>query len=123
MKVIINDRRKIYAIQEEFNAAFPYLKLEFFSKPHQPGDESPKKLIKSNSKTLGECRTIHNNGQITITKKMSVSDLEDRFRDVYGLSVQIFRQSGKAWLETTVTDGWSLEEQNKQGEALSSVNV
>jgi hypothetical protein len=34
--------------------------------------------------------------------------------------VQVFRKSGKVWLETTVTDGWTLEEQNLQGEALSN---
>lgn len=35
MKIAINDNRKIFAIQEEFNTAFPYLKLEFYSKPHK----------------------------------------------------------------------------------------
>jgi hypothetical protein len=32
---------------------------------------------------------------------------------------QVYRKSGKIWLETTVTDSWTLEEQNKQGESLS----
>lgn len=121
MKININDNRKIFTIQEEFNTLFPYLKIEFFSKPHKVGGASGKKLIKHNSKTLGECRTIHNNGEITITPSLTVSDLEQRFQDVYGLNVQIFRKSGKVWLETTVTDGWSLDEQNKQGEALSII--
>lgn len=121
MKININDNRKIFAIQEEFNTLFPYLKIEFFSKPHKVGGASAKKLMKHNSKTLGECRTIHNNGEITITPSLTVSDLEQRFQDVYGLNVQVFRKSGKVWLETTVTDGWSLDEQNKQGEALSII--
>ncbi|MBL7919921.1 MAG: hypothetical protein JNJ40_06375 [Bacteroidia bacterium] len=121
MKININDNRKIFTIQEEFNTLFPYLKIEFFSKPHKVGGASAKKLIKHNSKTLGECRTIHNNGEITITPSLTVSDLEQRFQDVYGLNVQVFRKSGKVWLETTVTDGWSLDEQNKQGEALSII--
>lgn len=42
MLVTINDRRKISAIQEEFNSVFPFLKLEFFSKPHKPGAASSK---------------------------------------------------------------------------------
>ncbi|HWY11306.1 MAG TPA: hypothetical protein VN026_08275 [Bacteroidia bacterium] len=121
MKITINDQRKIFAIQEEFNALFPYLKLEFLSKPHSVGGGSPKKLVKHSSKTLGECRIIHNKGNITITPNMTVTDLEQNFADVYGLGVQVFRKSGRAWLETTVTDGWTLEEQNKQGAALSKV--
>ena len=119
MNVAINDQRKIFAIQEEFNEVFPYLKLEFFSKPHSACIGSPKKLIKHSSKTLGECRTIHNKGIITIVPQMTVCDLEQNFSNVYGLGVQIFRKSGKAWLETTVTDGWTLEMQNAQGLELS----
>lgn len=119
MKILINDRRKIHAIQESFNKEFPYLKLEFFSKSHKPGGASAKKFMKSVSKTLGECRTLHNSGSITIIPQMTVSDLEQRFADTYGLSTQVFRKSGRVWLETTVTDKWSLEEQNSQGEKLS----
>ncbi|MGV3632234.1 MAG: hypothetical protein ACO1O6_13580 [Bacteroidota bacterium] len=123
MKITINDRRKIYAIQKSFTREFPYLKIEFFAKPHKVGGASPKKLMESNSKTLGECRTIHNTGTITITPQMSVADLEQNFMDVYGLSIQVFRKSGKVWLETVVTDGWTLEEQNREGEELSKPAV
>jgi hypothetical protein len=120
MKIAINDKRKIFAIQESFSAAFPYLKLEFFTKGNKQGGPSLKKFIKHPNKTLGECRTIHNKGSITITGAMTVAELEQRFADVYGLGMQVFRKSGKMWLETTVTDGWTLDEQNRQGESLST---
>lgn len=119
MTIKINDQRKIFAIQEEFNKHYPYLKLEFFSKPHKKGGATAKKFVKHNNETLGECRTEHNSGELTINPSMTVADLEQRFGDVYGLGVQVFRKSGKTWLETTVTDNWTLEEQNKQGEDLS----
>lgn len=119
MKITINDHRKIFAIQEEFNKIFPYLKIEFFSKPHQSGGSSSKKLMQHPSKTLGECRTIHKKGIVTISPNMTVADLEQDFADIYGLSTQVFRKSGKAWLETTLTDGWTLNKQNTQGQELS----
>lgn len=119
MKITINDKQKIFAIQEEFNTAFPYLKVEFFSKSPNLGNDLSPKLIKNHGKTLGECRTIHSKGKINITSNMTVEDLDQHFRDIYGLSVQVFRKSGKAWLEATVTDAWTLDEQNKQGEELS----
>jgi len=119
MKITINDHRKIFAIQEEFNNMFPYLKLEFFSKPHKKDGAPTKKFIKHDSKTLGDCRTIHNDGEITIIPTMTVAELEQRFADVYGLGIDVLRKSGKGWLETTVTNNWTLEEQNKQGEDLS----
>lgn len=120
MKIKINDKRKISAIQEEFTAMFPYLKVEFFAKPHNIGGASSRKIMKQPTKTLGECRTIHNDGTITITPDMTVAELEQNFLEIYGLSIQVFRKSGNAWLETTVTDAWTLEKQNHQGEMLSS---
>lgn len=122
MKIVINDRRKIFAIQEEFNKMFPYLRLEFYAKPSKANGAPATKFVSSDSKTLAECRTLHNNGIVTIVPSMSVYDLEQQFRDVYGLGVQIFRKSGKVWLETTVTDAWTLEEQNRQGETLSRIS-
>ena len=122
MEITINDHRKIYAIQEEFNSFFPYLKLEFFSKPHKSVGASARKLIKHSSITLGECRAIHEKGNITITPNMKVSSLEEDFASVYGLGVQVLRKSGKIWLVTTVTDGWTLKEQNAQGEELCNLS-
>jgi len=119
MKITINDRRKIHEIQESFSEVFPYLKLEFFSKPHKPGNASPKKFMKSSSKTIGECRTVHSNGTMTILPKMQVLDLEKGFSDTFGLSVQVFRKSGNAWLEVTSTGGWTLEEENRVGEEMN----
>ncbi|HEY1038677.1 MAG TPA: hypothetical protein VGF30_04690 [Bacteroidia bacterium] len=122
MKITINDKRKISAIQDKFVKIFPYLKLEFFSKAHKPGAGNPKKLLKDHSLTVGDCRSVHKDGQITIRPSMTVTDLEQRFSTLFGLGVQVFRKSGKVWLETTVTDDWTLEEQNRQGEELSFIN-
>jgi len=120
MRISIHDDRKIYSVQEEFQKLFPYLKIEFFTKPHQVGGSSHRRLMKSPAITLGECRVVHRNGVLFITPGMTVADLEQYFRSVYGLSVQVFRKSGKAWLETSVTDGWTLDQQNREGEELSN---
>ncbi|MDL5045464.1 hypothetical protein QQ054_05340 [Oscillatoria amoena NRMC-F 0135] len=119
MVININDTTRIQHIKEEFNLLFPYLKLEFFSKPHHAGEGSPKMQITADNKTLGECRSVHNSGLLEIDPMMAVADLEFAFRDSYGLNIQVFRKSGKVWLETTVTDKWSLKEQNAQGELVT----
>ena len=119
MKILINDQRNIFAIQKEFNSAFPFLNIEFFSKSNKESGVPAFKNIKQGNKTLGECRTIHNDDEINITSSMTIKDLEQNFLDIYGLGINIFRKSGKAWLETTVTSNWTLEEQNSQGKALS----
>ncbi len=119
MKLIINDQRKLFAIQEEFSTKFPYLRLEFFTRPHQPGAASHRRLMRSGQRTIGECRTSHNSGALSVNEQMTVADLEQHFSEEFGLNVQVFRRSGNIWLETTITDGWTLEEQNRQGESLT----
>ncbi len=121
MEIIINDHRKIFAIQEEFNTMFPFLKLEFLSKPHEPDGAPGKKFVKQHSKTLGECRTIHKKGNLTITPNMTVAELEEHFREVYGLAVEVFRKFGETWLETSPTASWTLEKQNLEGKTLAKV--
>jgi hypothetical protein len=120
MKIIINDTKLISAIQHEFNAMFPFLKIEFLTRSSYTINGTEIKYIKHSEQTLAECRTKLTEGSIRIIPSMTVSDLEKEFRKVYGLSVQVFRKSGKVWLESTITDVWTLEEQNKEGEELSA---
>jgi hypothetical protein len=49
---------------------------------------------------------------------MKVSELEELFQEVFGLSVQIFRKSGENWLQTTTTDFWTLNQQNNKGKDM-----
>ena len=50
-----------------------------------------------------------------------IKNLEKQFSDNLKLSVQIFRKSGRTWLETTFTDNWSLKKQNQEGKELSQL--
>src|SRR6202044_1705957 len=99
----------VYAIQKSFSEMFPYLKLEFFSKPHTAKGAASKKLTLTPSKTMGQCRVVHSKGTLTILPHMTVNDLEQGFSETFGLTVKVLRKSGKAWLETTATDMWTLE--------------
>ena len=108
MKLRIDDKRPISAIQEEFNAAFPFLKIEFFKKPHEVGEASPIGEMLSPDSDLAQWRTNHEVGELTITEDSTVEEVESKFQEKFGLSVQVFRKSGKVWLETSATDSWTL---------------
>ena len=112
MKISINDHRKVFAIQEEFSAAFSNLKLEFHAKPHQSAGSADNEYCK-HSAHLSECRTIHESGEITMTPHMTAANLEQNFRDVYGLGVEVFKKSGTNWVSTADLAGLTLEELNK----------
>mgnify|MGYP005660149705 CR=1 FL=1 len=118
MKLTINDNKTIEQIQDEFNQAFQYLKIEFFKKAHEVGEASAKKDLLDSEQTLGEIRTVHNDGELTITADMLVSDVETAFEDNFGVHVQVFRKQNDVWLETTNTDGWTLSKQMETAEFM-----
>ncbi|MGZ4034614.1 MAG: hypothetical protein ACXVDZ_10005 [Bacteroidia bacterium] len=119
MKIIINDHRKIFGIQEEFSKLFPFLRIEFYSKsPNLKGHLLHQTAMPS-ARVLGDCRIVHNKGTITITQNMTINELSQAFSDTYGLIIHIQRKSGNAWIETSMTGEWTLEEQNNQGKELS----
>ncbi|NNC85587.1 MAG: hypothetical protein HKO56_04110 [Bacteroidia bacterium] len=108
-------------IQKVFNDTYPYLKLEFFNKPHGVGDGSPKKDMMNTDLSIDECSSKEKSGNINIDSSVKASEIEQSFMDVFGLSVQVFRLSGDVWLETTTTDNWTLEEQNQSGKERATV--
>ena len=115
----IDDNKSIATIQQEFNAMFPYLKLEFFKHAHDEHQGSPKKDMLNSNLTLKQFSKKHINGSLEINDSMKVSDLENSFQMLFKLSVQVFRKSAGTWIETSVTDDWTLRQQNDEGKDLS----
>lgn len=114
MKIEINNHRKIFAIQKEFSSVFPCLKIEFHEKPNKQGGASSQKLVKSSSKSLSECRNLHNEGFVSINPQMSVGDLKQIFRDNFGLTIEVFQKTTKVWRQVDVTENVILDELNKE---------
>lgn len=112
--MIIKDNKKINEIQAEFNAKFPNLKIEFYKVQHHTGEGTSEKSKLDNNLTIGEIRTIHTSGDLSINGHQKVSTLENNFLTDYGLNIQVFRKSGSLWLQTTSTDNWTLSDQNER---------
>ncbi len=119
MKLHIDHTLTIDSLQKEFNAEFPYLKLEFFSEAHTKGKPTAGKHMHSQNLTLAEVGLDSISKFIDIPGDMPVHKLEETLKDNFGMNVQVFRKSGKIWLETTATDDWTLSYQNEQGKELS----
>ena len=112
----ITDNKLIQDLQEEFNLLFPYLKIEFFSITSK-GKENPK--ILSPLQAVGQSRKKREDGVLLLNSHMTVTAFEKEMSERFGLLVQVFRQSGKMWIETSLTDSWTLERQNAEGYELS----
>jgi hypothetical protein len=107
-------------IKKDFNELFPFLKIEFFRHKHSYKGANSKKELVTRNYTLQQLQKDDSDKEILINENMSVYSLEQLFQEKFGLSVQVFRQSGRSWLETTMTDDWSLKYQNEQGRELSA---
>ncbi len=119
MIIKIDNESQVSDIQRQFTARYPFLKIQFHKKhngyKHTGREESasPGELFRnlcSSSKT----------GCVDINNKRSIADVENDFKREYGVDAEILRQSGTLWIETSLTDDWSLEKQNKEGEQISS---
>ena len=115
MEIIINDKRRISDIQKEFNNIYPFLKVEFFTVSHTKNKLSSLKNMIPNDRLLGSFRSKHNSGSISIDPSKTVFEIEEEFKTQFELYAQIFRKSGSVWIETSLTDKWSLALQNSEG--------
>src|SRR5688572_27739170 len=119
MQLTIAGARPIHDVQHDFNASYPFLKLEFF-RPLSGSQSAAAKNILKDSLMISDARRIQYDGILEIDDSMKVSDLENTLKDQYGLLAQVFRKSGNVWLETTMSDGWTLKQQNDHGREISA---
>lgn len=121
MNLQFDSTRMISDIQKDFNVQFPFLKLEFFqNNDSRKAPLSPKNRVMHNRR-IGELQPSILNCVVEIRDNMKVKELEGIFKNQMGLFVQVFRRSGNLWLETTMTDNWTLRQQNEHGREISSV--
>lgn len=120
MNLQISPNRLISDIQKEFNKVFPFLKLEFFYNKNQSRSKISAKEIIPHNKKIGDEQRIVTDGEIIINDEMKVNELENIFKQKFSLSAQVFRKSGNLWLETTMTDNWTLLQQNNHGREIST---
>jgi hypothetical protein len=120
MQLEVTDNKKILDLKEDFNRIFPFLKLEFYTIVDNDALTVQKCIpIRNNMKSIGDYKKNAISRNKFFTGEQSVTDLEKFFRAHYHLTVQVFRKSGRAWLETSATGDWPLAKQNKEGELLS----
>jgi hypothetical protein len=120
MYLVINGERLISEIQTDFSAVYPFLKIEFFKNGKTRRDRYPaNKLIPATQPIKTAWHWKKDNGLLNLSDNLTVTDLENELMDQFGLSAQVFRRSGNIWLETTITDNWTLKQQNDHGREIT----
>ena len=119
MELNIANKMTINELQRQFNGVFPYLKIEFFDIPHTSTNKLTKAHMFPPNRLIGVCGKLRHEGTITINPDDTVEKLENIFWNEYGLSVEVFRKSGNLWIETSLSNSWTLKLQNEEGKAFS----
>ena len=120
MRLEIYEERLIKEVQKDFTSAYPFLKIEFFKNGAIRQDRYlAKQKIDSQQKLKYSWFWKKDKGCLEIEDSLSVLELENAFMDEFVLSAQVYRKSGNVWLETTMTDNWTLKQQNDHGREIS----
>ena len=112
--MFIDNNTTTQELTNAFASDFPFLKIEFYKKGHDHFHGSPKKEEIKEEKKLSDLNPDLSSGELNWEKAMSVDKLETIFEETFGLHIQVFRKSGDQWLQTSITDHWTLEKQNSK---------
>ena len=108
----IFEGQTIGAVQKIFSDRYPYLRIDFFRNLELNGIRITKKL--ENAYSLFQLPQ----SEISLLGDRTVKSLKDDIRKATGLMAKIFRRSGNVWIETSLTDDWTLERQNEEGKLM-----
>jgi hypothetical protein len=113
MILSIDDNITIADLQEKFNECFPHLKIEFYLHPHHLKESSFPNEVIDPSKKIGEVRKKHEHGFLEIKSWYQTGKVEQDFKKLYGLNIQIFRNEKGKWHHTISSDKLTLGEQEQ----------
>ncbi|MEO6071207.1 MAG: hypothetical protein ABIP31_11740 [Chitinophagaceae bacterium] len=119
MEIKIEAGQIFRKVQEEFTKYFPYLRIEMVSKGYVSEDIFLTKYY-GHSKEERHTKMADDNPFILLTDNTTVKDLRYQFKELFNVSVKVQRKSDGHWVETTLTEHWTLTKQNIEGKSLAS---
>lgn len=115
MHIEITDNTTFREIQEAFSDFYPYLKFEFYKRPHSKYEASSEKDLIDLSHSIDEVKETHVSGLLELLPASRVADVEKEFEYRFGLPVQILHKQKDKWVQTTGMDDFTLKELNELG--------
>jgi hypothetical protein len=114
MKLFLENESTIEEVKKVFTTYYPYLRLDLYKKPANKND------ISTHKEGLSLTKFTNLSGKIVIdiNNDVTVAELENQFDNI-GLMTEVFRKSGNVWVETSLTNNWTLHQQNAEGEEIS----
>lgn len=107
MKIFGTDT--VIDLKNRFHEKYPLLQIRIYQQAHDHNEGSHQKNEVDDDVPLSHLSEKAKDGIIDIGLKRTVDQIETNFEDLYGLHVQVFRKSGSQWLQTSVTDHWTVQ--------------
>ena len=108
MLLEIDDTKTVGDLQERFNLCFPQLRIEFYNRPHHWQEESADNLKINPGMLIGSIRKIHAPGVLEIKSWYKTGEVEQNFKDLFGLNVQVFYHDTDGWKQSIHSDNKTL---------------
>ena len=116
MELKLFRKTMIADVKEEFSQYFHFLKIEFFFSNHEEAKGSFIQEKIPDEFSLSRTPAFSREGVFYFDASTTVAEFEQRLQTEFGLPVQVFRKSGELWIETILTDNFTLARQNSMGE-------
>jgi hypothetical protein len=99
-------------VQEEFTRTFPYLKIDLVT-----SSIHSKELCLTNEN--GHAQIADKISYIMLTDNTTVKEIVHHFKELFNLSVKVQRKSDGEYVDTMLTDNWTLTKQNLEGKNMA----
>ena len=116
MIITLNTQTSIKQLQESFANRFPFLKIEFFIDANHDGINTANEMIKDHNLTLGSLSAQNINTNLEIHGTHTITELEQLFKNNFGVIAQVFYKRNNNWLVTSTSDKLTLNELNQKAE-------
>jgi hypothetical protein len=108
MLLHIDDNKTIADLQDKFEQCYPGLKIEFYSKGHNWKEATPSKYLLDNETRIGNIKKVNSSNIFEIKSWFKAGKVEQDFKELFGLHVQVFRLKNDKWVQTTKSDEKTL---------------
>ena len=119
MKLFIDKESKVDDVKKIFTSCYPFFKIELYKKPFANNFIAVKKEPLPATIRLNEFIRTADEIVIDISHNVTVAELESQFNNI-GFVTEVFRKSGNVWIASSLTDNWTLQQQNAEGKEISS---
>ncbi len=110
--MLVTKDTQLKSIQNEFSSLLPGLSLKFYKSNHDKFHSNHQyDEIVSNFTIIDLNPDFDKDIEVEFWEDEVVFEFERRIAELLGVNVQVLRRSKKVWLQTSVTDSWTLKKE------------